>query len=73
MLACLVSRLGDVSQGSKCASKGSFKKYLIKQEGGKFTKKVMKNDTGVGVQPKLFCIPFFGDTIFAPSHLSNRL
>ena len=38
--------LTGVWQGSKCASKEPFKKYLINKGGGKFTKKVMKNETG---------------------------
>ena len=51
-------RLTDVWQGSKCASKGPFKKYLIKQESGKFTKKVMKNDTGWVCSQKIFAALF---------------
>ena len=66
-------RLTSVWQCSKCASKGPFKEYFIKEGGGKFTKKVMKNDTGGRCAAKKFLQTiFFDDTIFADLFLSNR-
>ena len=66
-------RLTGVWQCSKCSSKGPFKEYLIKEGGGKFTKKVMKNDTGGRCAAKKFLQTiFFDDTIFAHLFLSNR-
>ena len=68
-LTCLrgwYPRLTDVWQGSKCSSKGQFKKYLINEGAGKFTKKKWwKMTQGVDVLPKHFCSPFFLVTQFS--------
>ena len=66
-LTCLRAwypRLIDVWQGSKCAFKGPFKKFLIKQGDEKFTKKVIKNYTGGECTDKKFLQPFFLVTQF---------
>ena len=70
--------LAGVWQRSKCSSKGPFKKYLINWRRGRgrgsSRKKVMKekwNRGWVWCQKK-FSAHFFGDTVFAPSYLSNR-
>ena len=63
--ACYPSLTG-VWRGSKCASKGSFKKYLISEGEGKFTKKKWwKMKQGLGVVPKFFCSLFFLATQFS--------
>ena len=58
--------LTGVWRGSKCTFKGSFKKYLINEGEGKFTKKNWwKMKQGLGVVPKFFCNLFFLATQFS--------